>query len=613
MLLPCLILGLMVSILNADFLPILTTIKSFKKVVILRIGNSLNIELERIYKEVTRPHMTIDLEQHSYYFSLYNSTSLDGTPPIAPQYSVITRNGRNSSFPHLKFFLDNHEFLVVILFGNSNNLDLEVVESLLEFRKATSILLVTSQANSTSLLEKMSRRGLSNVIISNPDDPYAWTTFESFPKFTISYRSGFPVFKTSVRDIHGKTLKVGAFVRGIRCFKFWRNGRFVYGGWQTSIVKNFIRKVNGTIDYEFLTSETVASAKLNSGKLDFITAIYNLTVLNSEYASDHMFLLFGGLILPAPKEIHRSLYIWKPMDVTVWLVFSSAIVYVAFIVSVSFKRPQLRDKFWKFFSFSLRVLLGQPCEYPTRHLRTVYVILLVCGFIGYSWYSIFLGTFLTTTLYESPMQTLEDFIDSPYKVFIFDHLYDIITTRNISPIPRDKAVPVTADDLDTLLVLRLNASNGWHMGTDFWEYYLKPLQERYNLKRFIWNQYIVSLNHFFLSVNGNFFLKNELNRFLHLAMDSGLFIRYFRNAFIERRKVMLSTMLLNSMQFIQDKDIQKLSLGYFQYAFALLAVGWILALGSFVIEMTLLRCYHGWRFHTFGRNTHFKEDWILNF
>lgn len=556
--------------IKSDISPILTTIRSFEKLVFMRIGGGLTKQVDQIYKHVRQPYMTIDLEQYNFHFNHRKEETLD-------LFSVITRNGRNISYPHLKFFVDSQQFLLVVFLGKLPNVDLNVFEALLKFRHETEILLISISSNTTFLLEAFSSRGFSNVIIFNPNK-MIYQTFQWFPGFAIQNGFGLPAFNSGVDNIYGKTLRVCVFPVGIRSIIYQINGQTQYGGWITSLIKSFIQYMNGTIEYQPVDDLGEAMNKLYSGEVDFITGLHQFPPIHSEKVSNHMFQLYWGMIMPSPKEIPRSLYIFKPMDVTVWLLYLSSIIYIATVVSISFHDH--RDAFWVFFSLSFRAVIGQTAPCQIKSLRRIYIIIIVFGFVGLTWYSALLGSFLTTILYENTIRTLKDFIESPYKLYMnyYEYERNFNVEQQLHVVPVDKVLNTTLNQMVTMRDYNMDASNGYATGSDFWEYYINLFQLRFNLKRFVWNQYVLIDHTFQMPIKSDFFLKTKLNRFLHLSMDYGFFVRWLKYSFIEKR------MTFSGRPFNEEIIIKELTLEYFEYAFQLVVGGWIFGMVLFVFE-----------------------------
>lgn len=563
-----LIIGYLVFI-NAEISPILKAIKSFDSVIFLR-SKALNIEAENIFKKSLKPILTFDFNGKHFHFKPLEKEQ--AILKFAPTFC----NYENKSIPYIKYYIRNNNFLIVT-FGKTSTKYINIIEKLLYFQKHTKIILI-SFSNNTNILESFRSKNFTNVLLFNPKNSKTFLTYYLFPKFKISKETGILSFKNNVKNIHGHTLKICAVESSVRGIKIVRNGEIEFGGYLTSIFKTFIEYLNGTLELELLEDMKECMNKIEARQADFVTGINPYSEIHTEHVTFVPYWLYYGILTPAPKKLKRFLYILSPMSWKVWLIYLIFLILIPFSIYICFSNININYDVYMYFEATIKSLLGLTSNFSKLYFRRVHIILIFFGFISYTWYCILLGSYLTTTLYEKKIETLEDFLKSPYKLCFLDLDYRYLLEK-IPEIPTKKAISLTSSEMVHYREITMNTSYGYATGSDLWKNFVKPLQKSYNLKKFVWNKHHLINYLIYIVLRENTFLKIEFEHFIYKIMDLGLYDYWTKKSFFEKK------LSLQKIQYDVENNIIVLDLNYFTYAFYTLIAGFLLAIFVYLFEI----------------------------
>lgn len=174
-----------------------------------------------------------------------------------------------------------------------------------------------------------------------------------------------------------------------------------------------------------------------------------------------------------------------------------------------------------------------------------------------------------------------DLLQSGYKLYVLDFEYNIIL--HIAPNEESRQIlqPLKVSQFSKM-VYNLENSGAYGIASDLWGDMIKPLQDYYNEKKFLWMDDILATYPFCFHHRSNSLYEKEFNRFISFSLDHGLMNHWISHALIEKRESS------KPMRYNFEQKIRILNLNYFTYAFYLLGVGQILAFIIFLIENIII-------------------------
>lgn len=135
-------------------------------------------------------------------------------------------------------------------------------------------------------------------------------------------------------------------------------------------------------------------------------------------------------MVPIYKEIPRYLYLVRPLKWQLWILLIFSAVYISLILNV-FDWILLDNGRWRHDRFGKAVLnaIALIAHIPTtfkmdsahwKHITGVYMFLFVFGFILTNYYTSLLSSFMTTTVFKSSLNTVDDLIEEGIPILAQD-------------------------------------------------------------------------------------------------------------------------------------------------------------------------------------------------
>lgn len=536
---------------------------------IIKFGDSLNFdELINVFK---RPKIILDTSSLNC-----NDSKLD-----ALDYLNLPRYGNKIST--LKLFF-NHAFSTIILIDQISKLPIGFINEFLSFSRLESVLIISANENLKSLDETMRifyTVRIINVVhldIATFEDQQLLSSFESFPEFQLVSKPTFE--KEAAKNIRRKEVQIGfhiaePYVMRHRNYKQYPK----IAGIHVHFFKSFVNFINGTLVYEVgHYPDGLATSDFRTG-VPFLSLSHykQLYPLSPEIVSNVLDNSNYIIICPKAKPTDKKLYLSRIFEIEVWILTLVFVVFGSGIFAFYQKMTKKKVTFWRVFGQLLRSSLAQAFPFSTTcNLTSVfYFIPIWFGFILTAWFNSILGSFMTTILYEKQARTFEDL--RMQNIRVLKEVND--STPSMIEIPNDLITLVSKKVYQKIAF----ASGEYAVGvtSQFWDYLMVPFMNYYRNTRFARSEYVLETSFSRIVYVFHCPYKDQLNRFIDLIKDTGLYQHWCDIAYLEAMQLNLNDGLSYE---IEESRIQVLRLDFFTYTFSIWAIGLVLSAFVFLFE-----------------------------
>lgn len=447
----------------------------------------------------------------------------------------------------------------------------------------------------------------------------SYTTFEFFPSFNAIpnrfHENTSLMYKRNLNNLHKHEIKVGHVENAPRGMKYNdAEGNVQLTGYVANMLKVFCERINGSFTHVLIedSMKDLDKEMLNNGEIDFITTYYNFASRNRskfyenlQNVSDTLELVELTIITPTPKEIAEKYYTIKPFKWRIWLILVALWIYSAGLLSIVLKLTTGTAAFGSILGLVERAFLSQAFQYLNGYnfhtMNVFYMLIIVFGFIANLLYSALLGSFLVTQLKEEPINTIEDFMKNQKSILLARNDYNMIETI------------FDMDYFGQVFVVVERAYLRYHKNvldpkysyaekTDHWKYFAYPLMDFHNDFRFRLTNIKLNVFNFYLNINADSLYKENLNRFIYLVRDVGLYQFWCGNAFLDNMRYNLYPFTASEHH---SNIVDSLGLDYFEWIFSAFFGALAVSVAVFFMELTLKT----WKTRTYK----FKKVFNVNF
>lgn len=506
----------------------------------------------------------------------------------------------SNKFPLLKFKF-NTNILTIVFVRNQTNFD--KVFDCLNFNSASDVLLIFDDLrNSSATLKRFAEKKFLNTIFINKRSSKVYH-FEYFPEFSVVEKDFSPTSKVSfsnkVKNVYQKVIKISCVNSMPRCMAgIDDHGNKKFVGYLSHILRNFARFVNGTFHFQPFNSsipEQNMTQVLADELADFVTLVKfyiseNSTeqMLLNQNTSNVLGVVRNLVIVPSPKPINRMNYPMRPFGMAIWLVLTIFIFYSGFLVHFGLYLKEADTDFGLYLESILRAILSQSYPLHSKQkilfLTFVFTLIEIFGFMMTLWYSAMLGSFVTTTLYDSPIDSLDDIRKSNLKILLGDSYGYLLQQYVGIESYRDLFLLYPLKEFRRFK-LELNEAFAYVEASDRWMFYLKPRQQFYGVERFrAINKNLLSAASY-INLNHDSVYKPRLNYFLQISKDVGLFNRWCDRTFLDTLIYNIFKKPIISNEHHYKRKI--LTVNFFKMLFLGWFIGIVFGGLAFVVEVFL--------------------------
>lgn len=532
-----------------------------------------------------------------YVFKLNNSKYDDIILKSLTLPTITLQNGLEMNylnFPKfesasaLKYYF-NSEFLALIFMENFEKNDFRntLLQDIIWYSRDQIIVIISEKSykNAVNILLNFRQQFFVNVIFLCIENFEYSITYELFPILNIIPHFEFK--KETMKNVKKYTLNIICNNKFPFSYCSVNENNMLQGmGRIFHLVDNFIDFINGSEEY-FVETENEFQSYDNLRYVDLwtniiVTPIQDSLALfpfSSEINSNILEAHDMFIIIPKASFIDPVLYVTRPFSIFLWTLCFVYLIYGSSVVAFSNHLIKKDSQFWTIFDQLLRSLLAQSFNnaLPGLRMTVIYLLAIIFGFVITTFYSAFLGSFLTTYIRKPQISTLSEFKEANMKI-IYEGEY-INTTYGFEDI-KDLLIRMMLED-KMLAIQDKNPHLGIIFHSTSWE--ITNLNEKY-----------VSLNNFYLEYNFikllfpvSSMFKSRFNRYIEIVKETGLYNIWKRQLYYEARLISsneLLTMLKITFRGIEDNR-RILNINYFLYPFCFLIFVYMFCICVFLVEV----------------------------
>lgn len=483
----------------------------------------------------------------------------------------------------------------MVFFNESISFD-SVFESL-KFNEISNIILVSymSSPNISSLLSIFNERKFLNTVLLDMSSSKLFS-FQKFPTFEVmEIIEGTKLFESKVRDIRKTVVRLSCIRATPSCMKgSTKDGKDVYVGYMAHLITNFVRYIHGTLEitpFKKSTDEDLFMEQLINDEIDFHTKTRFLfssdamtQMENMQNMSYPLEFLQNLVTVPAPKHLDLKYYPIHPFDAAIWSCIELMSIYGSFLIYLGLKHKNLSSDFSYVWVNVIRAATGD--SYPLhdkknpKFVKISLILLNIMGFIITTLYSSFLGSFVTTTLREAPILSLDDIRKANLKIFLSKPYEYVLKKFHGIDEYMDLFELV---ETETYRNLRNNLSRKAYVEmSDRWNYHSLNRQKFYGSKPFhVLDRDLLS-TYAFMNMNHDSFYKREFNKFILFSQSVGLYKHWGDIVFLE---TLIFNIIRNNVNELPKSKIKVLSMNFFAFVYFVWGIGLFMGVLVFSFEV----------------------------
>lgn len=279
--------------------------------------------------------------------------------------------------------LNNKEIISIVFLEN-----IEMLETFSEYLQdnmySKVLILKSTNIANEEIFEKCFEKGLLNVVLI--DSTNSITTYLPFSDdLKIHEVDPSNIFNNDFLNLHGFKITFGGTLF---------NYMFSFANAQTvliHVIDVLEKKFNIKIvtaqqkDPDILLGLHYKDEQIQAGKISNFYEFENLDVM-----------------IPVKSTMNRYLYLVQPFNWKVWIVISLGVIYHSTLLKILVKGLDFPSSFLE----CLQLTLWQSAKIPRTHwlVSSVYIILMIEGFILVNLYSMYLGSFLVVDIKEQDFE-----------------------------------------------------------------------------------------------------------------------------------------------------------------------------------------------------------------
>ncbi|XP_075167548.1 uncharacterized protein LOC142239641 [Haematobia irritans] len=256
------------------------------------------------------------------------------------------------------------------------------------------------------------------------------------------------------------------------------------------------------------------------------------------------------IMVPYRKRSPEHIYLQKSFNSYTWLLICFSIFYITGGVWFC-SSPENRDWGQCFLQAISSMIMTVPLRIatlPMGHMRFIYVLLFIMGFIITNVYLSKMASFLTTSPHVKQINTVQDVIAAKLPIMVLEPEYANLMDYNLPKEFMDLIINVTKQEMDRNRD-RFNTAYGYSTQTDRWEF--ANLQQ-INLKYPIFRLSDICIGPYYhvYPMKRDSHLAIPLETFIIAAAEAGLTHHWKREAFADAVFLKYLHMMLVNDEFL---------------------------------------------------------------
>ncbi|EDV56437.2 uncharacterized protein LOC6546995 [Drosophila erecta] len=394
-------------------------------------------------------------------------------------------------------------------------------------------------------------------------------------------------FRGSFKNLHGYPVRVAAYNNAPRSMLYLNHwGHQIFGGFYMRFIRAFIASKNGSFVPVLTPSDSPGNCTLNLINETVDVCADALAANPEAFSLTHGFRIASANVLVThAKPLHSYRYLTAPFQ---WSVWACLVIYVLLVVNFLAFIGWLRSGKWDFSKHLLEVFSSLLFsgfylkEIRGREKYILFGVLFIAGFVYSTEYLGLLKSMLISEVFEKQIDTFEALVESNLTLMVDPYDKMLFTKYNM---PEILSPIMELVSFETLLEHRN------HFDQDYAYILFSDRMALYDYaQQFLKHPKLLRIPIDFsflytgIPMRKRWFMKHHLGRAWYWAFESGLTRKLALDADFEAIRVGYLSFL-----FTEHVEAQPLNVDYFVMPAIALAIGYILALFSFVIEMTAWR------------------------
>lgn len=479
----------------------------------------------------------------------------------------------------LRFYFSSR-IMSVVFIGNTSEESADLAFEFLKFDFIRRTILVFKDDNFKGIFLENFKRFQNLIIIDDDFKGYSDNSGVSHV-----FDGKVVPLKTFMKDMSGDKITVNAFPYAPFCMIHYNEltKSYEYYGIISHVIQNFIDYINGTADVvhvkDFRARNISEYTPLRGANLttfvQFLPGMNysdNMKIFQLRSNPIEHYTIF--LVFNAPRQVDSSSYPMRPLESTVWIILIIFVIYASILYTVCQKVANISHSYWTNFSMVLRSILAQSYE---MEQSVVCIIVVVFGFMMTLTYSAYLGSYLTTLIFEEPLEDWPDIAKRNMTVIVAETYSTDRIRKNIPEFDRYKDyirfVSVKAKH-EIYYEGHIHPKMAIMENSAHWKYLMAPQMIFYNSEVFRRSKFSFGRSFMFIYHTYHFKYKYRLNHFLALIRETGLYQFWCSRVFFENLKYKIHP----HVKVKKETAIKALKVNYFKNIFIMWSCG--MALGS---------------------------------
>lgn len=394
--------------------------------------------------------------------------------------------------------------------------------------------------------------------------------------------------RQSVLDAQGYPIRTSAGNNPPRSFVYFNDrNEMEYRGLAIQLITNFAQHYNFSIDWLLMPNfETIAMTDclkyLQTNSVDICSEFLPLNRQSYTIAVP-IYITYGYALVPFAPQLPITKYLTHPFYSEIWWLLVVSMFATTALMSLvnRFKLGwwQVSSQFMRSMKLLLYIVAELPAQWGLQKLL-IFFIFIPCAFVLSNLYHTFLTSILTSNVFESQINSLEELKQRHISILVTDSDMEILSMYNSFKPISDNYLKI---DASSYVELRNSLNNKFAFinledKCEFYLYQQKFLQ-RPRLRLLpkplsaLWSN---------IPMPDNWPFMDFFNHYILTMFDTGI-IRHLQD------QVKEDGIRLGYIHFIRTEhyDVVPLNLQYFKISGIILAVGYTAGLVCFFIETVL--------------------------
>lgn len=188
-------------------------------------------------------------------------------------------------------------------------------------------------------------------------------------------------------------------------------------------------------------------------------------------------------MVPIRKEIPQYMYIVRPLKGHLWVFLFFSVIYIGLIMNTFDRILQNNGSFGKAFLNAIAFILNIPATFRLssvhwKQIIGVYINLLILGFVLTNYYTTLLASFMTTTVFNDDLHTVDDLVAAGIPVMVQTFDADRLFTKLKDTDQLRRILKIVSPEEYNEHRNKFNQSFAYPVASDKWNFF--AMQQKYS-------------------------------------------------------------------------------------------------------------------------------------